>query len=44
MYSAIMEYHSLKMQEINKIIRELWYRTYRGTGNIIFKPNISYQP
>ncbi|KAJ1916464.1 DNA repair protein rad50 [Mycoemilia scoparia] len=29
--NAIMEYHSLKMQEINKIIRELWYRTYRGT-------------
>lgn len=27
---AIMEYHSLKMQEINKIVHDLWTRTYRG--------------
>ncbi|XP_033743546.1 DNA repair protein RAD50-like [Pecten maximus] len=27
---AIMSYHSLKMDEINKIIRELWRNTYRG--------------
>ncbi|OMJ16156.1 DNA repair protein RAD50 [Smittium culicis] len=26
--NAIMKYHSLKMQEINKIIRELWINTY----------------
>ncbi|PVU93816.1 hypothetical protein BB561_003017 [Smittium simulii] len=26
--NAIMQYHSLKMQEINKIIRELWVNTY----------------
>ncbi|KAJ1679847.1 DNA repair protein rad50 [Spiromyces aspiralis] len=29
--NAIMEYHSIKMEEVNKIIRELWFRTYRGT-------------
>ncbi|KAK9728775.1 DNA repair protein rad50 [Basidiobolus ranarum] len=28
--SAIMKYHSLKMEEINKIIRELWMNTYQG--------------
>lgn len=28
---AIMKYHSLKMEEINTIIGELWQRTYRGT-------------
>lgn len=26
-----MKYHSLKMEEINKIIRELWVNTYQGT-------------
>lgn len=25
-----MKYHSLKMSEINKIIRELWIHTYKG--------------
>ncbi len=29
---AIMRYHSLKMEEINKIIKELWIKTYRGGG------------
>ncbi|KAF9437733.1 DNA repair protein rad50 [Entomortierella beljakovae] len=29
--SAIVEYHSMKMQEINKSIKELWTNTYRGT-------------
>jgi len=29
--SAIMKHHSLKMTEINKIVRELWRNTYRGT-------------
>ncbi|GAM90720.1 hypothetical protein ANO11243_087650 [Dothideomycetidae sp. 11243] len=29
--SAIMKYHSLKMEEINRIIDELWRRTYQGT-------------
>ncbi|KAJ3356047.1 DNA repair protein rad50 [Entophlyctis luteolus] len=28
--SAIMRYHTMKMEEINKIIRELWVNTYRG--------------
>ena len=27
-----MRYHKLKMEEINKIIRELWIKTYRGGG------------
>jgi len=27
---AIMKYHSLKMEEINKIVKELWVKTYRG--------------
>lgn len=27
---AIMNYHNLKMEEINKIIRELWRNTYKG--------------
>ncbi|XP_061165388.1 DNA repair protein RAD50-like [Saccostrea echinata] len=27
---AIMSYHNMKMDEINKIIRELWRNTYRG--------------
>ncbi|KAG0244514.1 DNA repair protein rad50 [Mortierella sp. GBA43] len=29
--SAIVEYHSMKMEEINKTIKELWTNTYRGT-------------
>ncbi|CUS24357.1 LAQU0S15e02674g1_1 [Lachancea quebecensis] len=29
--SAIMKYHSLKMHDINRIIDELWKRTYSGT-------------
>ena len=29
--NAIMKYHSLKMEEINKIIDELWKATYCGT-------------
>ncbi|KAK7204420.1 AAA domain-containing protein [Myxozyma melibiosi] len=28
---AIMKYHSLKMEEINRIIDELWKKTYSGT-------------
>lgn len=28
---AIMKYHSLKMDEINRIVEELWQKTYRGT-------------
>lgn len=29
--SAIMKYHSLKMEEINRIAGELWQETYQGT-------------
>ncbi|KAI4264111.1 MAG: hypothetical protein L6R42_000773 [Xanthoria sp. 1 TBL-2021] len=28
---AIMQYHSLKMEEINRIAEELWKKTYQGT-------------
>ena len=28
---AIMRYHSVKMEEINRIIEELWKKTYQGT-------------
>ncbi|KAI9836966.1 MAG: DNA repair protein rad50 [Thelocarpon superellum] len=28
---AIMKYHGLKMEEINRIVEELWKRTYQGT-------------
>lgn len=28
---AIMKYHSMKMDEINRILRELWNQTYKGT-------------
>ncbi|KAG9136172.1 hypothetical protein Leryth_003783 [Lithospermum erythrorhizon] len=27
---ALMRFHAMKMEEINKIIRELWQQTYRG--------------
>lgn len=29
-FRALMRFHSMKMEEINKIIRELWQQTYRG--------------
>ncbi|CDO92786.1 unnamed protein product [Kluyveromyces dobzhanskii CBS 2104] len=29
--NAIMKYHSLKMKDINRIVDELWKRTYSGT-------------
>lgn len=31
MDNAIMQYHSMKMSEINRILRELWSQTYKGT-------------
>jgi DNA repair protein RAD50 len=33
---AIMKYHSLKMDDLNKIIKELWISTYRGGGKFYF--------
>ena len=29
-----MRYHGLKMAEINKIIKEYWINTYKGSGKI----------
>lgn len=29
--SAIMKYHTLKMEEVNDIMRHLWNKTYQGT-------------
>lgn len=29
---AIMKYHALKMDDLNKIIKELWINTYKGGG------------
>ena len=29
---AIMRYHSLKLADINKIIKEYWVKTYQGGG------------
>ena len=28
---GIMKYHALKMEEVNRSIKELWSSTYRGT-------------
>ena len=30
-----MRYHGLKMAEINKIIKEYWINTYKGSGKIL---------
>ncbi len=30
--SAIMKFHSLKMEEINATISHLWTKTYQGSG------------
>ena len=30
---AITQYHKLKMDEVNKIIQELWIKIYRGGGD-----------
>lgn len=44
--NAIMKYHSMKMDEINRILRELWNQTYRGTDidGIEIKCDVSKQP
>lgn len=31
-----MKYHGLKMAEINKIIKEYWINTYKGSGKILY--------
>lgn len=33
--TAIMKYHSLKMQDLNKIIKDMWISTYKGGGTDI---------
>lgn len=33
-HSAILKYHSLKMDEINDTIGHLWNKTYQGTGKL----------
>ena len=30
---AITRYHKIKMDEVNKIVQELWIKIYRGGGN-----------
>ncbi len=30
-FRAIIKYHSIKIEEINQILEELWKRTYQGT-------------
>ena len=32
---AIMKFHSMKMAEINRIIKEYWIHTYKGHGESI---------
>ena len=32
--SAIMKYHTLKMEEVNDTMRHLWNKTYQGTGEL----------
>lgn len=33
--SAIMKYHTLKMEEVNDTMRHLWNKTYQGTGEFL---------
>ena len=35
--SAIMKYHSLKMEEVNDTMKHLWSKTYQGSGKPNFK-------
>ena len=32
MIRAVMRYHSIKMTEVNAIIKEMWEATYTGGG------------
>ena len=36
-----MSYHSTKMTDINKIIRELWRNTYKGNGKFPNDPKLT---
>jgi len=39
-FSAIMKYHSLKMEEVNDTMKHLWNKTYQGTGSCLFAPRM----
>ena len=41
MEQAIMKYHTEKMEELNKIIGELWKSTYKGHGTLLQETCIS---
>lgn len=43
--NAIMKYHSIKMEEINRILTELWSQTYRGSdiATIAIKSDVNLQ-
>lgn len=43
--NAIMKYHSIKMEEINRIIDELWKQTYKGpdVDTIAIKSDVNVQ-
>jgi hypothetical protein len=38
-----MKYHSLKMEEVNDIMRHLWNKTYQGTGTCLSALLIAYR-
>lgn len=43
--NAIMKYHSMKMEDINRILKELWSQTYKGTDidSIAIKSDVNIQ-
>lgn len=43
--NAIMKYHSMKMEDINRILGELWRQTYKGTDvdTISIKSDVNVQ-
>ena len=40
-----MKYHSMKMEEINRILNELWSQTYKGSdiSTIAIKSDVNLQ-
>jgi hypothetical protein len=38
-----MDYHSHKMEEINKTIKELWVSTYVGAGKLTLANSLSLE-
>ncbi|CAI5758713.1 unnamed protein product [Candida verbasci] len=43
--NAIMKYHSIKMEDINRILNELWSQTYKGSdiSTIAIKSDVNLQ-